>query len=71
MLQHNMNEKDYERDPYSRALINSNVDAYEAHKRKRAIQAQKNLDMEGMKNDITELKNLVSQLLNKLEDKDG
>jgi hypothetical protein len=66
-----MNEKDYERDPYSRALINSNVDAYEAHKRKRAIQAQKNLEMEGMKNDITELKNLVSQLLNKLEDKDG
>ena len=66
-----MNEKDYERDPYSRALINSNVDAYEAHKRKRAIQTQKNLEMEGMKNDITELKNLVSQLLNKLEDKDG
>lgn len=59
------------RDTHSRALINIDDSAYSAVLKKKQLSFQKDLEIKTLKNDVCELKDLVQQLIIKLEDNNG
>ena len=62
---------DLVRDPHSQALINTNKSAYNAAIVRRNAALKQNMEMNQLKNEVDELKGLVKQVLNKLEDNNG
>tara|TARA_B100000131_G_scaffold187217_1_gene180190 strand:+ start:1953 stop:2177 length:225 start_codon:yes stop_codon:yes gene_type:complete len=56
------------RDPNSNAILNTDVTAYEAYKKARAEAKRKAAEMETLKGEVAELKELVKTLIHK-EDK--
>lgn len=69
------NELSLERDPYSKAIINTNVQAYEdymASYEKRKINRenvdQLRSDVDSLKSDISDIKSLLTQFLEKTND---
>ena len=60
---------DLVRDPHSRALINTDIDAYNAAKKRRSMIIEKNQEIADLKNDVKELKDLVYKLVSKMEDR--
>lgn len=71
-----IDNKDLVRDPYSKAIMNTNLLALNEHRKKRefAKRAYQNsqkinqleLDINNMNKDITEIKNILTALINKL-----
>lgn len=62
---------DLVRDTYSRAIINTDKGAYEAVLAKRKLALQKNKEITELRNDVSELKDLVHKLIDKMEDNNG
>ena len=56
------------RDPNSNAIINTDLTAYESYKKARADAKRKAAEMETLKDEVAELKELVKNLIQK-EDK--
>ena len=56
------------RDPNSNAILNTDVTAYEAYRKARADAKRKAAEMETLKDEVAELKELVKNLIQK-EDK--
>jgi len=54
------------RDPNSKAIINTDVNAYENYLDARNRKLQERQEIESIKNDVAELKDLMKQLLQKL-----
>lgn len=69
------NELSLERDPYSKAIINTNVQAYEDYmtsyekrrENRRQVDQLRN-DVDSLKSDISDIKNLLTQFLEKKHD---
>ena len=57
----------FERDPVSRALINTNTDAYNEYMDRREKDKHKKLEIAKLKTEVSELKSLVKQLMDKLD----
>ena len=57
----------FERDPVSRALINTNTDAYNEYMDRREKDKHKKLEITKLKTEVSELKSLVKQLMDKLD----
>jgi hypothetical protein len=53
------------RDSRSRAIINTNPDEYIAAKRRRAKAQRENQRIQDLQNEVTELKEMLTQLINK------
>lgn len=62
-----MNEAGLERDPHSKAIVATDNAAYNKYVMQRKQIQQKDDEMAQMKNEISELRNLVLTLLNKEE----
>jgi|TARA_A100001201_G_C4012021_1_gene177873 hypothetical protein len=60
-----------ERDEISGAVLNTDVNAYEAHIARRKDNINKNYRINKLESEIKELKNLVYNILEKLEEKNG
>ena len=56
------------RDPQSNAILNTDMSGYEAYKRAREEARKKDRDLEVLRNEVDELKELVNTLVQK-EDK--
>lgn len=63
------NETNYVRDSESNAIINTNVTEYELYKQKRLQQMQSRNEIEEIKQDVRELKDLLQQMIRGLNDK--
>ena len=57
------NETDFVRDPSSKALLNTNVKALNASKRKIERDKQINTDIKNIKNELDEMKTLQREIL--------
>tara|TARA_R100000234_G_scaffold113778_1_gene88444 strand:+ start:3361 stop:3576 length:216 start_codon:yes stop_codon:yes gene_type:complete len=57
----------FERDPTTRAIINTDRNAYENHMRTKNRNRQKDLEIAKLKSDILELKGLVKTLVDKID----
>ena len=55
------------RDPKSNAILNVNRSAFEAHKKGRERQRQLSNDVETLKDEMGEIKTLLSNILEKLK----
>lgn len=53
------------KDPVSNGLLNTNRSAFASYKASREKSKIKNQELEDLKNDVTEIKNLLQQLLNR------
>ena len=56
------------RDPQSKAILNTDMSGYEAYKKARQDALRKDRDLEVLRNEVDELKELVNTLVQK-EDK--
>tara|TARA_R100001510_G_C7649736_1_gene207194 strand:+ start:2360 stop:2575 length:216 start_codon:yes stop_codon:yes gene_type:complete len=57
----------FHRDPASRALINTNKEAYVSYMENKRRSKQKNLEIQALKNEVSELKALVKTLVDKID----
>ena len=57
------NEHDFVRDPNSKALMNTNLKALHASKKRAERENQTNVDINTMKTEIDEIKNLQQEIL--------
>jgi len=62
---------DLQRDPVSKAIINTDIRAYNSAKQARAKRRDERMKMDKLENDVAEMKNLMGKILNKLENNDG
>jgi len=53
----------FQRDTSNMAVISSNVKGYEIFKRKKTLEEKKNSEISDLKNQVEELKNLISSLI--------
>lgn len=63
------NENDFVRDSDSNAVINTNVDSYNAYKRKRQKQQQHFEELQEIREDVRQLKEMLQQMIRGLDDK--
>lgn len=57
------NENDFVRDPNSKALLNTNIKALNASKKRAEREQQVNVDINNMKDEINEIKNIQKEIL--------
>ena len=60
------NEDKLIRDNFSQAVINTDVDSYEAYMNGKRNNAKKEKEFNNLKTEVTELKDLVKTLINKI-----
>ncbi len=58
------------KDEYSKAVINTDKDAYTMYKKRKVIMQAKNGEIEQLKLEMTELKMMMSQVLDKCNGKE-
>ncbi len=58
------------KDEYSKAVINTDKDAYTMYKKRKVIMQAKNGEIEQLKLEMTELKMMMSQVLEKCNGKE-
>jgi hypothetical protein len=54
------------RDNYSKAIINTDTEAYEAYIKRKNIILEKDKETADLKQEVAELKDLVKELINKI-----
>jgi len=57
----------FERDPITRAIINTDKAGYEAHMLRKRKNREKNLEIAQLKSEVSDLKSLVIQLMDKID----
>lgn len=58
------------KDEYSKAVINTDRDAYTLYKRRKAIMQTKNNEIQQLKSEVSELKIMMTQVLEKCNGKE-
>jgi len=58
------------KDEYSKAVINTDKDAYTLYKRKKTIMQKKNNEIQQLKSEVSELKIMMTQVLEKCNGKE-
>ena len=54
------------RDNFSRGIINTDTNAYNNYMQRKELKMKDKLELVSLKNEVTELKNLVKDLINKI-----
>ena len=62
---------DLQRDPVSKAIINTDIRAYNSAEQAQAKRRDERMKMNKLENDVAEMKDLMGKILNKLENYDG
>jgi len=57
------NERGFERDMYSMALLNNRKDDFEAYKKRRADQMSADKEIADLKSEISDIKNMLMKLM--------
>ena len=57
------------KDEFSKAVINTDTDAYTLYKKRRALMQTKNNEIQELKSEVTELKIMMTQVLEKCNGK--
>ncbi len=58
------------KDEYSKAVINTDKDAYTLYKRRKTIMQSKNNEIQQLKSEVSELKIMMTQVLEKCNGKE-
>ena len=58
------------KDEYSKAVINTDKDAYTLYKRRKTIMQTKNSEIQQLKSEVSELKIMMTQVLEKCNGKE-